>query len=144
VQRGLLLPLHPTGTVLLPRSPSPAAAKGGAVLGHTQVKRLFPRSYIVGRSFPVCHVHQEGLVMEVSSFSTKADASRIPPDVSGFLFAGRHSTQRIVKVRAPVPASAPVLAIVLCSAAVRQCCTHRLGARAVYSCYLHHQTLEGS
>ncbi|KAI3431678.1 hypothetical protein D9Q98_004724 [Chlorella vulgaris] len=47
-----------------------------------QIKRLFSRSLIVGRSFPVCHVHAEGTMIEVSSFSTGADPQLIPGDAS--------------------------------------------------------------
>ncbi|GAB4823736.1 hypothetical protein N2152v2_010782 [Parachlorella kessleri] len=63
----------------------------------SQVRRLFSRCYTVGRVFPICHVHQDGLLVEVSSFSTKADAARIPPDAAGFL-TGRHAKHHLSKV----------------------------------------------
>lgn len=30
-----------------------------------QVRRLFSRCFIVGRAFPICHVHHEGVIIEV-------------------------------------------------------------------------------
>lgn len=41
-----------------------------------QVRRNFNRSMIVGRRFPVCHVHIGRKIIEVSSFSTAASVSR--------------------------------------------------------------------
>ncbi|XP_048500436.1 uncharacterized protein LOC104893895 isoform X2 [Beta vulgaris subsp. vulgaris] len=35
-----------------------------------EVKRTFPRCEIVGKRFPICHVHIDNNVLEVSSFST--------------------------------------------------------------------------
>lgn len=35
-----------------------------------EVLRIFPRSEVVGKRFPICHVHVEDTVVEVSSFST--------------------------------------------------------------------------
>lgn len=65
------------------RAPTPARAPP------CQVRRLFSRCYVVGRAFPICHVHHDGTLVEVSSFHTNADASRIPPDAAA-LTAGRH------------------------------------------------------
>lgn len=39
-----------------------------------QIKRLFSRSHIVGRSFPVCQVHTEGTMVEVSARCSPAPA----------------------------------------------------------------------
>ncbi|WPT12575.1 Poly(A) polymerase I [Picochlorum sp. SENEW3] len=47
----------------------------------SQVARLFKRSFLLGRNFPICHVHVgRGHVIEVSSFSTNADPAHIPLD----------------------------------------------------------------
>ncbi|KMT07357.1 hypothetical protein BVRB_6g149830 [Beta vulgaris subsp. vulgaris] len=40
-----------------------------------EIVRTFPRCEIVGRRFPICHVHVADLVIEVSSFSTVARKS---------------------------------------------------------------------
>lgn len=53
-----------------------------------QVRKLFSRCYTVGRTFPICHVHVGDALVEVSSFTTNADKSRIPRDAAGLL-AGR-------------------------------------------------------
>ncbi|XP_047316895.1 poly(A) polymerase I-like isoform X2 [Impatiens glandulifera] len=37
-----------------------------------QVLRIFSRCEIVGKRFPICHVHIDGTIIEVSSFSTSA------------------------------------------------------------------------
>ncbi|KAJ0537528.1 putative polynucleotide adenylyltransferase [Helianthus annuus] len=37
---------------------------------NSQVMRAFPRCEIVGRRFPICHVHVDDAIVEVSSFST--------------------------------------------------------------------------
>ncbi|GAB2221405.1 hypothetical protein Droror1_Dr00012581 [Drosera rotundifolia] len=37
----------------------------------TEVLRTFPRCRIIGRRFPICHVHVGGYIVEVSSFSTR-------------------------------------------------------------------------
>ena len=52
------------------------------------MKKLFSRCFIVGRSFPVAHVHVEGEVIEVTSFSTNADSSLIPADAASYLEGG--------------------------------------------------------
>eukprot|EP00887_Chlorella_sp_A99_P000557 scaffold17.g557.t1 len=54
-----------------------------------QVRKLFGRCIVVGKSFPVCHVHTNNTVIEVSSFSTNADPTAIPDDGSSHLL-GRH------------------------------------------------------
>ncbi|GBG64216.1 hypothetical protein CBR_g40916 [Chara braunii] len=41
-----------------------------------QVKRLFPRCYIVGKRFPIVHVHIMGEIIEVSSFAETAAAHK--------------------------------------------------------------------
>lgn len=46
------------------------------------VASLFPRAYVLGRSFPIVHVHHDGEVTEVSSFSTNADTAKIPMDAA--------------------------------------------------------------
>jgi hypothetical protein len=56
-----------------------------------QIKRLFSRCNIVGRSFPVCQVHCEGSMVEVSSFSTHADAELIPADASSHMIGRQKS-----------------------------------------------------
>uniref|UniRef100_A0A9I9D6E1 Poly(A) polymerase I n=1 Tax=Cucumis melo TaxID=3656 RepID=A0A9I9D6E1_CUCME len=43
--------------------------------GLTQVNKLFRRSRIVGRRFPICMVHIQGTITEVSSFDTTAKHS---------------------------------------------------------------------
>ncbi|KAL4440032.1 hypothetical protein ABPG75_003033 [Micractinium tetrahymenae] len=58
-----------------------------------QIKRLFSRSHVVGRSFPVCQVHAEGTMIEVSSFSTHADSRHIPADASSHMI-GRQKPKR--------------------------------------------------
>ena len=58
-----------------------------------QVAPLFPRSFVVGRSFPICQVHVKGEVVEVSSFSTSADPSKIPLDAAASC-SGRDSQRR--------------------------------------------------
>lgn len=50
-----------------------------------QVKRLFGRCQIVGTRFPIALVHSGGLVLEVSSFGTKAKRDIIPTDAAAFL-----------------------------------------------------------
>ena len=50
-----------------------------------QVKRLFGRCQIVGTRFPIALVHSGGLVLEVSSFGTKAKRGTIPADAAAFL-----------------------------------------------------------
>ena len=52
-----------------------------------QVKRLFGRCQIVGTRFPIALVHSGGLVLEVSSFGTKAKRGTIPADAAAFLQA---------------------------------------------------------
>lgn len=49
------------------------------------VAALFPRAFVLGRNFPICHVHHDGSIIEVSSFSTNTDPSEIPVDVAGML-----------------------------------------------------------
>lgn len=46
----------------------------------SQVARLFKRSFLLGRNFPIIHVHVGGHVIEVTSFSTNADPAHIPLD----------------------------------------------------------------
>ncbi|XP_052175888.1 uncharacterized protein LOC127790412 isoform X2 [Diospyros lotus] len=40
-----------------------------------EVVRTFSRCEIVGRRFPICHVHIKNMIVEVSSFSTRASSS---------------------------------------------------------------------
>ena len=47
-----------------------------------QVAQLFPRAFVLGRSFPICHVHYGGEIIEVSSFGTNSDPSKIPLDAA--------------------------------------------------------------
>ena len=61
-----------------------------------QVAQMFPRAYVLGRSFPICHVHSTGgEIIEVSSYSTNADPSRIPLDAAASVMMGkRRETER--------------------------------------------------
>jgi len=47
-----------------------------------QVASLFSRALVLGRAFPICHVHQDGAVIEVSSLSTGIDAATVPRDAA--------------------------------------------------------------
>jgi tRNA nucleotidyltransferase/poly(A) polymerase len=51
----------------------------------SEIEYLFPRAFVLGRSFPICHVHHDNEIIEVSSFSTNADPSRIPLDVAAMM-----------------------------------------------------------
>ncbi|EFN52867.1 hypothetical protein CHLNCDRAFT_58740 [Chlorella variabilis] len=64
-----------------------------------QIKRLFGRCNIVGRSFPVCQVHAEGTMIEVSSFTTNADLRLIPADASTHMI-GRQKPKRVARQEA--------------------------------------------
>ena len=55
------------------------------LLLNMQVKRLFGRCQIVGTRFPIALVHSGGLILEVSSFGTKAKRDSIPTDAAAFL-----------------------------------------------------------
>ncbi|XP_074583519.1 uncharacterized protein LOC141839626 isoform X2 [Curcuma longa] len=46
-----------------------------------QVKKQFRHCFIVGRRFPICHVHLKGSVVEVSSFKTDDDNVKNGKDV---------------------------------------------------------------
>ncbi|KAH7624985.1 hypothetical protein Ndes2526B_g00360 [Nannochloris sp. 'desiccata'] len=60
-----------------------------------EIEYLFPRAFVLGRSFPICHVHHDNEIIEVSSFSTNADPSRIPLDVAAMMtMSGRESGRR--------------------------------------------------
>ncbi|XP_010538159.1 PREDICTED: uncharacterized protein LOC104812601 isoform X2 [Tarenaya hassleriana] len=41
-----------------------------------QVRKVFPSCLIVGKRFPICHVHVDDTIVEVSSFSTSAKSSK--------------------------------------------------------------------
>ena len=51
----------------------------------SQIEYMFPRAFVLGRSFPICHVHHHNEVIEVSSFSTNSDPSKIPLDVAAMM-----------------------------------------------------------
>ena len=55
------------------------------LLHSVQVKRLFGRCRIVGTRFPIALVHSGGLILEVSSFGTKAKRDIIPTDAATYL-----------------------------------------------------------
>ncbi|CAD7701693.1 unnamed protein product [Ostreobium quekettii] len=48
-----------------------------------EVCRIFARANIIGKRFPICQVHMDGTVIEVSSFSTNVGVA--PVDPAGFL-----------------------------------------------------------
>lgn len=58
-----------------------------------QVAQLFPRAFVLGRSFPICHVHHDGEIIEVSSFSTNADPTKIPLDAAAANVGRDHRRQ---------------------------------------------------
>jgi len=60
----------------------------------SEIESLFPRAFLLGRSFPICHVHHDNEVIEVSSFSTNADPSRIPLDVAAMMTTSGRETGR--------------------------------------------------
>jgi tRNA nucleotidyltransferase/poly(A) polymerase len=61
----------------------------------SEIENLFPRAFVLGRSFPICHVHHDNEVIEVSSFSTNSDPSKIPLDVAAMMtLSGRERTRR--------------------------------------------------
>jgi tRNA nucleotidyltransferase/poly(A) polymerase len=60
----------------------------------SEIESLFPRAFLLGRSFPICHVHHDNEVIEVSSFSTNADPSRIPLDVAAMMTLSKRETGR--------------------------------------------------
>jgi len=47
-----------------------------------QVSKMFKKAFVLGKSFPIVHVHFKQQVIEVSSFSTNCDPSRIPLDAA--------------------------------------------------------------
>lgn len=55
-----------------------------------QAAALFARAYVLGRSFPIVHVHHDGEIIEVSSFSTGTDPSRLPPDAAAHARGSDH------------------------------------------------------
>ena len=56
------------------------------IMGITmQVKRHFSRCQIVGTRFPIALVHWGGIVLEVSSFGTRAKRETIPTDAAALL-----------------------------------------------------------
>ena len=59
-----------------------------------QIKRLFQKAFIVGRTFPVVHVHVDNEVLEVSSFSTNIDPRSLPPDAANFNKSGSTSSDK--------------------------------------------------
>ena len=47
-----------------------------------QVSKMFKKAFVLGKSYPIVHVHYKKQVIEVSSFSTNCDPSRIPLDAA--------------------------------------------------------------
>ncbi|KAK1259770.1 hypothetical protein QJS04_geneDACA015376 [Acorus gramineus] len=64
--------------LVLKRTPKDFDIITSAELG--EVKRLFSHCEIVGRRFPICHVHVDDYIVEVSSFSTneRRDTNNLP------------------------------------------------------------------
>lgn len=79
----------------------------------SQVARLFKRSFLLGRNFPICHVHVgRGCVIEVSSFSTNADPAHIPLDYAMHAaYAARSKEQYVDSTNAGVFAGGPTWAM---------------------------------
>jgi len=69
--------------ILLRRTPKDYDVLTSA--GSRQIAALFPRAFVIGRSFPICHVHHGGDVIEVSSFSTGVEPGSVPPDAAARL-----------------------------------------------------------
>lgn len=65
-----------------------------------QVKRLFGRCRIIGKRFPIVHVHADGALLEVSSFGTHADRARIPPDAAALLQRSKALARKVTPLHA--------------------------------------------